>query len=114
VHELALAGALLDALRDSADERGIRRIGRVRVVMGALSCADPRALHFAFDVLKTQDDRTEAAQLEIEVEPARARCRHCRHEFTASWWQYRCPQCQQFGVELEGSDEIRLDWYEGE
>lgn len=68
MHEFSLIYSLLQIVLDSAAERGITQIWRVRLVIGQWYGALPEALTFAFDQLKA-GTACARAQLEIAEGP---------------------------------------------
>jgi hydrogenase nickel incorporation protein HypA/HybF len=73
VHELAIAESMVDAIRARI---GSRRVRRVQVDVGRLSCVEPEAIRFCFD-LCARGTTVEGASLEINDVPGRGRCSEC-------------------------------------
>lgn len=70
MHELSLTAELLKLLKRDAQQKDIKRIRKVKLVIGAMTSVLPSALEFSFYALK-EGPLFEGAQLEIE-EKARA------------------------------------------
>ena len=79
MHELSLAQSLLDTALHHPACTEDRRIARLRVRVGALAGVDTDALSFCFE-LSSKNTRAEGAELQVEVAPARGRCRKCGAE----------------------------------
>ena len=73
MHELALADAVLEIVREHA--RG-RRVTSVGVKVGRLRQVVPDALEFSFELLAAGTN-VEGAALEIEHVPVRVECSRC-------------------------------------
>jgi len=113
VHELSLVCELVAALNESARENNIRRVERVRLVVGECYGALPEALAFAFRVLG-EGTPCSGAVLEIETVPAVYRCRECGRQFGGGVYLFFCPSCGAGGAVLLRGRELYIDYYEGE
>jgi len=118
MHEVALAGSILDIAREEAEKHSARRLILVRVRCGALAQVEPEALHLAFESLA----RTVAggvdcagARLELLIEPLRLQCGECGLAFAPVEPAGRgvivfapCPSCgAEFGhTPLSGQGQI--------
>jgi hydrogenase nickel incorporation protein HypA/HybF len=103
MHEVGLAMEMVDI---AARHAGERRVTRVIVEVGALSCVSADALRFAFEVA-AKDTAADGAELDVRTIPARVSCRECRveRETTDPW--ARCP-CGGLDLAFEGGDELRV------
>ena len=110
MHELSIASALLDAVREETP--GARPVG-VGVRLGAISGVDPDALAFGFDALAKGSD-LDGIALTIEPVPHRRRCPECRREFVAGEYDLGCPECGALGTELLSGDELEIAYLEVE
>ncbi len=83
VHEFALARAVIDAALQAADKAGLARITRIAIRVGELQNIEPDSFAFALkEVMPLEERRLAHAVIDIEREPARFRCRPCRHAFS--------------------------------
>jgi hydrogenase nickel incorporation protein HypA/HybF len=90
MHELSIAGALVDQVREHAAKSGAERVTRIRIRMGALS-GIARSLHFCFPSA-ARGTPCEGAILHIEEVPLTVFCSHCREVKTpAALYNFRCP-----------------------
>jgi hydrogenase nickel incorporation protein HypA/HybF len=76
MHELSIAEGMVDAIRE---QTGDARVARVFVEIGKLSCVEPEAVRFCFE-LAARGTALEGAVLEIEEPAGRARCGACGAE----------------------------------
>ncbi|GEA18651.1 hydrogenase maturation nickel metallochaperone HypA [Moorella sp. E306M] len=113
MHELALTAELLKLLERSAREKGIKRIRKVKLVIGAMTSVLPSALEFSFYALK-EGPLFEGAQLEIEERPGRGHCQDCQAEVVLDNWCIMCPSCGSRRVAIDQGRELYIDFYEGE
>lgn len=113
VHELGLMQDMFEMLRVSAAVQGIKRITKVRLVVGKFTAVFPDALEFAFSVL-SHEPLLEKAVLEIEERETVGQCKCCEKIFTVVDYRFVCPDCGQFCIELISGRELYIDFYEGE
>ena len=92
MHELALCQSLVEIVVDHAKRGGIARVTDVRVDIGALSCVDPDALAFCFDVV-ARDTLAAEATLSLTVVPVRAWCWTCAAVVDVCDRGAGCPVC---------------------
>jgi len=82
MHELSLAQALLDQLRELAAEHGAESVKRAEVLVGPASGVVTDSFVFGFSALRLDHPVTRDCELCI-VSPARTfRCPACSHEFS--------------------------------
>ncbi|MBM3286389.1 MAG: hydrogenase maturation nickel metallochaperone HypA [Candidatus Eisenbacteria bacterium] len=121
MHELSLAISIREIVEQEVARhcRGaaVGRVPSVTVRIGSLSCVEPEALSFAWEVARGDETLRETA-LQIEVTPARALCDGCGGSFTLGHGEGQCPACgpARFSL-IEGREiEVRrivLDVMEG-
>ena len=79
---MALAEAVIATAKDAARERGLGRITRMDVAIGALQSIDVPTFRFLLEeLIGSSEPALKSARLEVEAEPARFRCRPCGHTF---------------------------------
>ncbi len=120
MHELSIASAILDAVREEAEKHPGARIAKVGVRVGALSGVVPDALSFGFECL-VQGTDLEPLALVIESTPRRQRCSDCDLTFEVpdSGSQMAefgpslaCPRCGRAETQLAGGEELDLVYVE--
>ena len=103
MHEMALTQSVVEAVCEHAAGR---RVSSVRLEVGALCAVVPDAMTFCFD-LATEGTSAAGARLDIDVCPARARCRACECEFGLDDPILLCP-CGSADVEVVSGRELRI------
>jgi len=107
MHEVAIASALIDLVREEAAAARASRVTRLVVEIGALSHVDTHALRFAVDAV-TRGSLAEGAVLDI-LEPAgTAYCLDCETSVTIAARGAPCPRCNGATLLVQGGDEMRL------
>lgn len=82
MHELALADAVVTATLDVAKKNAMDRVERVAVAVGELQRIDREVFELALKrVLPPAEPRLAGVVFDLEIEPARFRCRPCGREF---------------------------------
>jgi len=107
MHEMSIAGAIVDSAVRHARGRSIEAVG-VRV--GRLRQVVPASLAFGFELL-SKGTACDGARLAIEVVPARVRCSGCSTEWELEVPIFRCAACGSAVAVLEG-EELLVDWIE--
>lgn len=113
MHELSLCTALVDIVEQQAASHGMRRVVRVEVAIGALSCVAPDALAACFPYVAKETVAAEAA-LNVQRRDARAWCRNCDMNIALGGWSDPCPRCGGRDLKLKQGDELELIEFEGE
>jgi len=105
MHELALAGAIVEIARRHAAGRPVVR---VEVKVGHLRQVVPDALAFAFE-LTAQGTELDGAELALEEVPAAGVCRSCGAECELPGFPLMCGSCGGLDLELVRGEELLVD-----
>jgi hydrogenase nickel incorporation protein HypA/HybF len=108
MHEMSVAGFVLDAVLRQA--RG-RRVTRVRLQVGHLRQVVPAALEFAWQLV-TAGTLANEAPLEMEIVPVSGRCRLCGETTSQPAFPLRCGPCGSLDVAVERGEELLIEWIE--
>jgi hydrogenase nickel incorporation protein HypA/HybF len=103
MHELGITQEILEVVMERAQERKVKRIV---LEIGKLSCVLPDAIRFCFD-LCTEGTIAEGAELEIIQPPGRGRCRQCGTEVELHAVLTRCV-CGSSDIEWLSGEELRI------
>ena len=82
MHEFALAESVVRAVIQTAEAEGLTAVTRVAVQVGELQSIKQDVFEFALEQVRTDDPRLANTVMEVEIVPARLRCRDCEHVFT--------------------------------
>ena len=103
MHELGLTQEIIEIVAQNAEERKVKRIV---LEIGKLSCVLPDAVRFCFD-LCAAGTIAEGAELEIVQPPGRGRCRRCGAEFALHAVIARCV-CGSSDIDWLTGEELRI------
>lgn len=107
MHELALVESVVEMVAEHAEGRRVRR---VKLEIGKLTCVAPDAIRFCFDVVAENTPLEDAALEIVEIE-ARARCRGCGEIFMQKALWETCG-CGVQEYERISGEELRVKEYE--
>ena len=108
MHELAIAGSIVEAVEAKALECDAARVKSVRLKIGEASGIVADSLAFSFEMLVAEVPVLTGAHLLIDSVPHRARCRHCDSEFTVINYVAQCPTCQEWSGEIVSGTELQI------
>ncbi len=103
MHEFGIMQEMLATILEHAAGRRVRR---VVLQIGALACVVPEAMRFSFDAGKT-GTLAESAELEIQHQPGRGRCRSCGIEFELTDPLALCA-CGSASIKWLSGQELRI------
>ncbi len=103
MHELGITQEILEIVTQRAQERKVKR---VVLEIGKLSCVLPDAIRFCFE-LCAAGTIAEGAELEIIQPPGRGCCRQCGAEFALHEVLARCV-CGSSDVQWLSGEELRI------
>jgi hydrogenase nickel incorporation protein HypA/HybF len=104
MHELALAGAIVQICTDNA--RG-GTVVEVELTVGRLRQVVPEALTFAFELV-AQGTAADGAVLRIEDVPARVACPACAAETEIEQFPLACGRCGSLAVDVVAGEEFHV------
>lgn len=107
MHEMSLLEDVLQIIEDNAQHQGFKQVKHVWLEIGALSCVEPEALRFAFDVVM-QHSLVEGAVLDIIEVQGQAQCPACGQSVKATSRHECCSNCGQFGLHITRGTEMRV------
>jgi hydrogenase nickel incorporation protein HypA/HybF len=110
VHELAIAGRVVEIAARHADGR---RVTKVHLKVGHLRQVVPSALFFSFGLV-AQGTAVEGAELALQEVPATGRCRTCDAESRLKRFPLQCGACGGCELEITQGEELYVESLEME
>jgi hydrogenase nickel incorporation protein HypA/HybF len=111
MHEMGIAGSVLDAVRIEAGKYPGSRPLRVGLRVGEWAGVDRESLRFCFEALVTDSDLA-GLKLEIDYRERRNRCERCGAEFAVQNYETRCPECGNETTIAIGGTELDIAYVE--
>jgi hydrogenase nickel incorporation protein HypA/HybF len=106
VHELGVAGEILEVALSEADRHAAKKVTSIKLRVGVLRAIEPENLSFLFEHL-ARGTPAEGARLEIVEEPIRVECEVCGVSEARSF-TFVCPRCKGSGVSVTGGDALSI------
>jgi len=107
MHELSLLEDVLTIIENNAESQGYKAVKKVCLEIGVLSCVEPEALRFGFEIVM-KNSLAEGASLEIVTMPGEAICEQCDHEMKIYALHTPCSECQSFSLKVISGMEMRV------
>ncbi len=104
---MSLAESVREIVEETARANGARRVGAVRLEIGALSQVEVEAMRFAFEVVK-RGTLAETARLEIVETEGSAWCMRCSRPVVIARRGDACPDCGSAQLQVTGGDRMRV------
>jgi len=92
MHELSLLENVREILEDHALSQHFNKVNKVTLEIGKLSCIEPEALRFGFNVVM-QGSLAEQAELLITELPGLGECRQCQKQTVMATLHDPCNYC---------------------
>lgn len=107
MHEISIAGAIIDAVLDAANKNNAKKVNEVFIEIGELTALNPDQLKFIFETI-TAGTVAEGAEYRIEVIRPMIRCRTCSYDGPIEFFEklhfflpaVRCPECGEPDVDI--------------
>ena len=107
MHEMSLAGGVVQIVEDAARAHGFSRVRVVRLEIGQLAAVEVEALRFCFEAV-TRGTVAEGAALEIVTTPGAAWCMLCGKSVEVPALGEPCPLCGGYQLQVTGGTEMRV------
>ncbi len=107
MHEMSLAGGILQMIEESARRESFTRVRLLRVSAPALCGVEVEALRFALDAL-APGTLLEGARVDIEEPRGQAACMDCGAGLEIAERGEACPRCGSYRLQVTGGTELRV------
>lgn len=106
MHELGIAGEILDIALSEAERHQAKTVSEIRLRVGVLRAIEPDHLSFLFGHL-AHGTPADGANLAIEEVPVRVECASCGVSEARSFvWE--CPRCKGSCIDVKGGDSLEI------
>ncbi len=110
---MALAQGILDVVLDAAARHSAVKVGRIKLLVGKMTNAEPESLKFCFAALAAGSIAA-GAELDITITPLVGKCKTCGKEFTIEQFFFICPSCRSAAVDIVSGRELKVEHLEVE
>ncbi len=111
MHELSIAGSIVEIVSDYAQEHGALQVTAVTLRLGQLSCVHQEALEFSFDLI-TKDTLLEGAVLKFIDVPVAVFCPSCQQQVELPGIQkFACPVCGTATADVRQGRELDIYFF---
>lgn len=107
MHEISLAGGILQLVEDAAAREHFRRVTRLRLEAGALCGVEVGSLRFALQTL-VPGTCLDGSEILIDEPEASAWCLGCSSNVTIRVRGQACPACGSYQIQPTGGTELRV------
>lgn len=107
MHELSLLENVREILEDHAVSQNFSKVTKVTLEIGKLSCVEPDALHFGFDVVM-KDSLAENAELIISELNGLGLCQQCGQQIEMETLYDPCVYCGSLFVKVIQGAEMKI------
>jgi hydrogenase nickel incorporation protein HypA/HybF len=113
MHELSIAGYLLEAVSAHAQQIGARRVLAINLIVGERAGVADDSLRFSFELLAS-GTLAENAQINTRHTPLRFHCDPCADDYAPEGEDFRCPRCGTVGQVADNGSGLVIESIEVE
>jgi hydrogenase nickel incorporation protein HypA/HybF len=107
MHEISIAGAIVDAVLDAAKKNNAKKVNEVLIEIGELTALNPDQLKFIFQTI-TAGTVAEGARYDIQLIKALINCKKCSYNGPIGFFEklhfflptIKCPECGDIDVDI--------------
>lgn len=115
MHEISIAGAIVDAVLDAAKKNNAGKVNEVFLEVGELTALNPEQLEFIFETI-TRGTVAEGARFNIQLIKPLIKCRKCSYNGPIEFFEklhfllpvIRCPACGEIEVDIVAGRECNV------
>ena len=107
MHEISIAGAIIESVLDAAKKNNAKNVTEVYIEIGELTALNPDQLKFIFKTI-TQGTVAQEACFNISIIKPSIRCKKCSYKGDIESFEklhffipvVKCPQCDETDVDI--------------
>ncbi len=105
MHETGIAQDIISIVEESLKNHSACRLVAVNVSIGEMIAVVPDLLQHAYTSL-TENTQLDSSTLNITVIPISAVCHSCKINFGLNEYEFLCPSCQSFDIQVKTGNEF--------
>lgn len=114
MHEFTLAEEIYRIVIAAADEHQLQSVAQIRLDVGRLAGVNCEALEYAWSFIRSGDERTAQAALDITHIDGMGQCAACGFAGAVTEPLRICPACGALGLRFTAGEEFMLTDISGE
>jgi hydrogenase nickel incorporation protein HypA/HybF len=107
MHEISIAGAIIDAVLDAAKKNDAKKVEEVFLEIGELTALNPDQLKFIFETISA-GTVAEGARYNIEIVKPLINCKKCSYNGPIEFFEklhfflpiIKCPECGEADIDI--------------
>ncbi|MCZ7380684.1 MAG: hydrogenase maturation nickel metallochaperone HypA [Candidatus Methanoperedens sp.] len=107
MHEISIAGAIIDAVLDAAKKNDAKKVEEIFLEIGELTALNPDQLKFIFETISA-GTVAEGARYNIEVIRPLINCKKCSYNGPIEFFEklhfllpvIKCPKCGEADIDI--------------
>lgn len=107
MHEISLLENVREILQDHAKTQQFKQVKKITLEIGTLSCVEPEALRFGFDVVM-KDSLAENAELILTEQQGVGLCEQCKEQVPITNLYDPCALCGNPFVTVTQGNEMKI------
>jgi hydrogenase nickel incorporation protein HypA/HybF len=115
MHEISIAGAIIDAVLDAAKKNNAKKVNEVFLEIGELTALNPEQLKFIFETI-THGTVADGARFDIKLIRPLIECKQCSYHGTIEFFEklhfflpvIKCPMCEGIDVDIIAGRECNV------
>ncbi|WP_233117192.1 hydrogenase maturation nickel metallochaperone HypA [Aggregatibacter actinomycetemcomitans] len=107
MHELSLCQNITEIVEQQCQQHNVNKVTDLWLEVGALSCIEPGALEFGFE-MASKGTPAENCKLHLIPIPAKAWCWDCKTFVEIQANNSTCPNCGSVHLQRQSGDELRI------
>ncbi|MBU2568123.1 MAG: hydrogenase maturation nickel metallochaperone HypA [Elusimicrobia bacterium] len=118
MHELGIAQELFKIIEHKAREHGLKRIGRIKIIIGIASGIEKEFLEHSLVDHVLPGSIASSAEVEIKMEPVKMVCRDCKKELMIdkkenAYGVMACDKCGGHSMDIISGKDVYVESIEG-
>lgn len=105
MHEFTLACNVLEIVEENVKRQNAGKVTELTLEIGSMAGVELSALQIALESLK-ENSILENTFIKYDIIQAKAICSHCQCNFEPAESYSPCPNCQQYGIQINSGKEI--------
>jgi len=107
LHEISLLENVREILQEHAQKQNFKRVKKITLAIGKLSCIEPDALRFGFDAVM-QGSLAEGAELILSEVAGKGICKACGKESAIDTLYAPCQYCKHPFVDVTAGNDMQI------